>query len=238
MPPTLKTLAYRYLRERIESGVFAPGSRLAEIPLAEAIGISRTPVREAIRQLAAEGFVEMTPHAGACVRCPDADEVRDLYELREVLEVYAVTRLADGDDEEAKVRLTEICRAMRALLKEAAAGGAAQLSVDATRRQQALDQEFHQRIVAASGNAQLVKVMQEFHVLGRIFDLMETEMPIKTLRSTCRCHEQIARAVRKGEGPTACEALCRHIRSGLTARLQVLASAERADVPASLRPFV
>ncbi|MFJ3631479.1 GntR family transcriptional regulator [Streptomyces sp. NPDC090112] len=82
------------IRDDIVSGVFAPGARLTEEVLARRYGVSRVPVREALRTLESEGFVTTRRHAGACVAEPTAQEAADLLELRVLLEPLAAARAA------------------------------------------------------------------------------------------------------------------------------------------------
>jgi DNA-binding GntR family transcriptional regulator len=93
--------ATEVIRQAILDGRLEPGRRLKEEELARELGISRTPVREALLMLQAEGLVDASPNRGAVVRSHDADDLRDLYQLRAVLEGYAA-RLAAGriSDEE------------------------------------------------------------------------------------------------------------------------------------------
>lgn len=85
--------AYRQLLDEIRQGLLEPGDRLREAELAERLGVSRTPVREAIRQLEADGLVAHVPRIGAAIRQLDYAEVMELYEMRAVLEGTAA-RLA------------------------------------------------------------------------------------------------------------------------------------------------
>lgn len=82
------------IRDDIVSGVFEPGGRLTEEVLARRYGVSRVPVREALRTLQSEGFVTTRRHAGACVAEPTAQEAADLLELRMLLEPLAAARAA------------------------------------------------------------------------------------------------------------------------------------------------
>lgn len=86
-------VAYNSLLDALREGQLNPGDRLRETELAERFGVSRTPVREAIRQLEADGIVTHVPRQGACIRTLDYAEVMDLYEMRAVLEGTAA-RLA------------------------------------------------------------------------------------------------------------------------------------------------
>jgi DNA-binding GntR family transcriptional regulator len=84
---------YKRLREGIRAGAFRPGQRLREAELAEALKVSRTPVREAIRRLVSDGLVEIAPSRGMMIIALDKERVRELYDLRESLEGTAA-RLA------------------------------------------------------------------------------------------------------------------------------------------------
>lgn len=81
--------AYRRIRSAIVEGQFRPGQRLVEQRIAEDFAFSRTPIREAMRRLQAEGLVHIEPNRGALVRPMTLEEILDLYELRARLEAYA-----------------------------------------------------------------------------------------------------------------------------------------------------
>lgn len=89
----LRQIVYEKLKEAIVRGTIKPGSKLSEIELAEQMAVSRTPVREAIRQLAQTGLVTLTPRRGAFVTLPNMKDAADLYELRTALEILAVENL-------------------------------------------------------------------------------------------------------------------------------------------------
>src|SRR5438045_8052609 len=89
-----KEHAYRQLRGRLLDRMLLPGDRLREIPLAEKLGVSRIPLREAMDQLASEGLVERVPGLGSYVRSASPKELRELYEMREVLECFAAEKAA------------------------------------------------------------------------------------------------------------------------------------------------
>src|SRR5438132_4065356 len=107
---TLWERVHAHLREEIVSNRLAPGTELQEVALAEALGVSRGPIREAIGRLAAEGLVTVRPRRGAVVRALSKDEFLEAYQVREALEVMAV-RLAvpklDAEDVAALERLAE-----------------------------------------------------------------------------------------------------------------------------------
>jgi DNA-binding GntR family transcriptional regulator len=85
-------MVYEVLRESILSGAFSPGEHLRQEALATAIGVSRLPVRAALLKLDAEGLVEFSPHRGAVVQTLSHDEIVEIYELRDLLESYALRK--------------------------------------------------------------------------------------------------------------------------------------------------
>lgn len=93
--PDLRQIVYEKLKEAIVEGIIRPGSKLSEIELADKLAVSRTPVREAIRQLAQTGLVTLTPRRGAYVTLPTTKDAEDLYELRKELEKLAVSYICN-----------------------------------------------------------------------------------------------------------------------------------------------
>lgn len=104
--------AYRYLRDRILSGELAGDARLNPAEIAELLGISRMPVREALRQLDAEGLVIMRPNRAALVRRLTAAEVEELFEIRTALEVLAVRPAAEALTAESLAELVAMMERM------------------------------------------------------------------------------------------------------------------------------
>lgn len=89
---TVGDLTYSVIREAIVTGSFSPGMRLRQDELAEAIGVSRMPIRSALMQLDSEGLVDFQAHRGAVVRSLRPEQVREIYELRSLLETYALRK--------------------------------------------------------------------------------------------------------------------------------------------------
>lgn len=108
-------LAYRYLVDEIRSGRLAGGTHVVADKVAQALGVSRMPVREAIRQLASEGFMTIRSNRGAVVTSLGRDEIAELYEMRAVLEAFAMRLVAERIDrqglEEAEIALQRLDRA-------------------------------------------------------------------------------------------------------------------------------
>jgi DNA-binding GntR family transcriptional regulator len=111
---TLGDSVLNILRQAILTGVFAPGERLRQDALAEALGVSRMPVRSALLQLDTEGLVSFHPHRGAMVRTLKPDQVREIYELREVLETHALRRTVQVMSADRYQHLEELADALDA----------------------------------------------------------------------------------------------------------------------------
>ncbi|TXS45396.1 GntR family transcriptional regulator [Streptomyces sp. uw30] len=137
------------LRQDIIAGRLRPGDRLVERELADRFGVSRVPVREAIRALVAEGFVHFeTPRRTVVRRLTPAD-VKELFELREALEVYAAGLAASRATQEDLAELRELLRTAAS----ATEAGDAERITDVNTR-------FHNRILAMAGNSLLTSVME------------------------------------------------------------------------------
>ncbi|MGW8379427.1 GntR family transcriptional regulator [Streptomyces sp. ODS28] len=143
-PPAAER-AYTLAKELILNGELPGGSLISEGEIAERVGVSRTPVREAFLRLQSEELLQLIPKRGAVVVPLAPGEAEDVLELRETLESAAVRRVLDGGEDAVAAAV----ESLRALLREQA-GPARELDVNAFTRS---DREFHRAIVAASGNA-------------------------------------------------------------------------------------
>lgn len=140
----LRDEVFNTLREKILKGVLKPGERLMEIHLADQLGVSRTPIREAIRMLELEGLVKMVPRKGAQVAKISREDLQDVLEVRKALDTLAVKLACERITEEEIVRLKEAEDAFEKALA----------SEDATEIAEA-DVAFHDVIQAASKNKRL-----------------------------------------------------------------------------------
>lgn len=140
----LRDEVFNTLRERILKGTLKPGERLMEIHLADQLGVSRTPIREAIRMLELEGLVKMVPRKGALVAKISREDLQDVLEVRKALDTLAVKLACERITTEEIVRLKEAEEYFEKKLKDG----------DATEIAEA-DVAFHDVIQAASKNKRL-----------------------------------------------------------------------------------
>ncbi|WKV71470.1 GntR family transcriptional regulator [Streptomyces sp. PCS3-D2] len=177
------------IRDDIVSGVFEPGGRLTEEVLARRYGVSRVPVREALRTLESEGFVTTRRHAGACVAEPTAQEAADLLELRMLLEPLAAARAA-------RRRTDAHLKVLRGLVR---------LGQERTRRGQgedlrALGGWFHETLAQASGSPGLIALLTQMR--HKVAWMFVVEAPARPAESWAE-HGAIVDAVARGDAERA-----------------------------------
>lgn len=201
---------YTAIRERITSGSLARGARVHQEDLAEELGVSRTPVREALRRLAAEGLVEMRTNRGARVADVDQAGMRVSYEARTVIEPGAA-RLA------AAQRLDEPLARMRAAV------AAQRRSLRNVQRSFEANREFHLALAAASGNEFLSQFAERLWVarIGETIYERQVETQERMLLDV-REHEHILEAIEAGDGRRAESLTRRHLADAMKRSLDIL----------------
>ncbi len=147
---------------RILSGRVPIGSRLRQEALADDFGVSRTPVREALRKLEATGVVQLLPNRGAVVRGPSAREIREAYEVRAELEGLAAELAARGINDRELQRLREAEKLFRGSVRPLVAAAEKRRWDDESSWVRANDL-FHQAILDAAGNQRLSAMIAELH---------------------------------------------------------------------------
>ncbi|MEV0705982.1 GntR family transcriptional regulator [Nocardia aurea] len=193
----------RAIRDQIILGVFAPGQRLTEDTLAETFGVSRVPVREALRTLEAEGFAFSRPYAGTFVAELTEEEAADLLEIRALLEPLCASRAAQRRTPEQLGRLKELT----ALGQDAVRAG----RFDELTR---LNSRFHEVLAEASGSAMLAQLITQ---LGwKIAWVYAVELPRRAADSWYE-HERICGALEAGDADAARRLVAEHIGHATTA---------------------
>ena len=205
---TKADLAYRRVRGLILSGDLAPGAVLPQAALAQTIGMSTTPLREALRRLKQEGLVDLDAHRDARVRPLDAAEARDLLELRRSLDPLAATLAAQRRTE---TDLAEIATALDGLDALADHPSAAQLESH---------HRFHAAIHRASHNALLVETLDGLWVKTDRYRRHGLEAGRSDEERDARAteHRLLFEAVRDGDAEAAAELMRRHVETSLGAR--------------------
>ena len=179
----LREVVSETLRQAIQDGVLKPGERLMEIPLAEELGVSRTPIREAIRKLELEGFVIMIPRRGTYVANITLKDITQVFEIRSALEELAAglaaERITEDEIETLERMLVEIGDLMEAKDME---------------KVLAADVEFHEILYKASRNDRLAEIVHNLREQTSRFRSFSMNQPGR-LTKTWEEHRQLVEAI-------------------------------------------
>lgn len=205
----LRELVFEAIREAIIEGTLEPGERLMEAQLAEDLGVSRTPVREAIRQLELAGLVVMIPRRGAYVADISLKDVADVFEIRGALEALAASLAADrATDEEIQQLqslLVEIERSVEArdvdLLVE-------------------LDTRFHDQLYKFSRNERLGQLLSTLREQIQRFRMQTLSNPAR-MRVALEEHRALVEALAARDAEAAARFAAQHIESAENSLMQL-----------------
>ena len=187
------------IEERIATGVYAPGIRLDESELAEEFGVSRTPVREALIQLASGGLIDMRPRRGAVVAQIDPQRLVEMFEVMAELEAMCgrlAARRISPDEETA--------------LKAAHAAGEGALNAGDPDQYYYLNETFHQIICEASHNGFLAE--QAAVLRRRLRPYRRLQLRVRDrMRTSFSEHDGIVAAILNGDGERAADLMRQHV---------------------------
>jgi DNA-binding GntR family transcriptional regulator len=187
------------LEDDIATGRLQPGERLDEASLAERFGVSRTPIREALRSLAASGLVEIRKHRGATVSAPDPRRLMEMFEVMAALEAMCGRLAARRMTEEDEARLTHTL--------ESCAAALAKGDTDAYYYENEL---FHRAIYRASGNEFLAEQALLLH--KRLAPFRRLQLRVRNrMRTSQQEHEAVVAALRAADAEAAALALQTHV---------------------------
>lgn len=208
------------LREDILAGRLPPGWRLVEWELTSRFAVSRGPVREALRRLAAEGLIEHLPHRGAWVRRLSAREIRELFQIRVEMESLAARLAAEADDPERRQRFAE---AIRPIFEDSPRRWPGYLTENAA---------FHQAIMALADNLQLSDLAMRLHlplIMAQVGDILTPNV----LEASVREHRAVARAILERDADAAAALMRAHLERAAALALSRRAAAEADETQAA-----
>lgn len=195
------------IRARIMSGDIAIGAQLRQAELANDFGVSRTPVREALRQLQTGGLIDVVPNRGAVVRVPAPWEVREAYEVRAELEALAasraVNRISRGDIATLRTANQEMYD------RSVAESDQAQTAASDSRRE---NDVFHDTIASVSANARLARAIEEINeTFPRNVSAQLLVHDARHREENYREHVRIIEALERGDADAAREEMRNHV---------------------------
>lgn len=202
-PETLPAKIYRILREAIIKGELVPGERLVQDELAKILGVSRMPIREAITQLAAEGYVTFEPHKGAIVKQFSIHELEEIYLLRSHLEPLAVQESLQFLSPTLIEELEQLNTQMKQVVDDAEAY--IQLNI-----------QFHNLLIQDCPWEKLNAMIEN---LWNGFPQQTPHLLPKQITTSIAEHDEIIQALRQNDIEEACKLLKQHI---LRAKYDVL----------------
>ncbi len=208
--------AYQHLRAAIVENRYPPGHRLVEQQLAAELGLSRTPVREALRRLEAEGLVVSERNRGAMVRPLSSTEVLDLYGLRIKLESYAVELGTERAGETELGALVDVADAFGAAVR---AGDAT--TTEGVRRIHEANRVVHDAILAAARHPRLTAMLARTVDIPLVFQAFRSFGPAELERSDA-FHHLIVEAMCRRDAPRAAALMAEHIAQGRDAVLDAI----------------
>ena len=195
----LREVVYEDLKQLILTGKIAPGTRMMEVELAEHMGVSRTPVREALRKLEKENLVVIEPRKGAYVTDVSVKDMLDILEVREELEGFAASLAASRTDENHLSELLTITARYSEAVK-----------ANDTEKMIFYDEMFHKYVVTCSGNKTLIQLSETVQELALRFrylyydDFTRYEnMPFE--------HKQMIEAIKSGDSEAAKKVARAHV---------------------------
>lgn len=188
------------LRERIVDGTLTPGTQLAEVALAEQLGVSRGPVREAMQRLIQEGLLVAERYRGVFVVTLDAEDVADIYVARAAVERAAAAEVVRAGD-------AEVLAALEGLVDRMASAASGRTS---WRRLADLDLSFHETLVAASGSRRLARMYDTLVAETRLcFVALEADYP--DWNDIVAEHQRLLAALRQGDEAEVLAAVDEHL---------------------------
>jgi DNA-binding GntR family transcriptional regulator len=195
-PVPLRERVYQSMQELIISRQLAPGQHLVESELAEMLGVSRQPIREALQLLNSAGWVDLRPGYGAFVHAPTETEVDQLLAVRAVLEGESARLAAELADVEGVARLRKIC-----------AEGEAALAADKTEAMVAANSELHRFITELSGNQVLMDFISQIDSRVQWYF---TPIARTRGRESWQEHAKLIDAIDSGDAEAACQIMREH----------------------------
>jgi DNA-binding GntR family transcriptional regulator len=205
------------IQARVMSGEIQIGSWLRQETLAAEFGVSRTPVREALRKLQANGVVELVPHRGALVRGPTAREIREAYQVRAELEGLAAELAARFARHDQLARLREadelFRRSVRELAKREEARPNEPLSISGDEVWFRANTLFHEVVHEAAGNERLRLAIRDLHrTFPRNLTWAALRENVRLLDENIAQHGRICEAIESGDAELARREMSEHIR--------------------------
>ena len=199
----LSQKVYRILKTEIVKRYLKPGTKLLEVKIAKQMGVSRTPIREAIRELAAEGFVKIIPNQGVIVSIASIEDTQEVLQIRSVLEGLAArlaTKVINGEE------IKELEKYIEQMEYYANKDNALAFSK--------IDVEFHELILNICGNNRLIQIRKNLSDQAHRYRIRSLSIPGR-LKHSLKEHQEIVKALKRKDSEQAGRLSQKHIENVL-----------------------
>lgn len=201
-PVTSGEYAYHELRTQILTGRIAAGERIVQSELADQLGVSVTPVREAMRRLQSEGLVELLPHRGATVRRLEFKEAQEIYQLRAQLEPLAIERSLDGLTSTHIAELELLCANMD--------------DTNNVSEFAELNQRFHDLLLALDDASWLARIVQMLRMASSPYVALSLHANPTLMTTSNNEHRQMVHALAQHDIPRLTQIVTDHLEATVT----------------------
>lgn len=227
MTTTLRRQAYQAICGKIIRGELPPGSRLSDFVIAKELGISRSPVREAISQLTSEGLVTSIPEVGSFTRKFTAEDIRHLFQFRSWLESKAIEEAIQRVSQNDLRQLAACCKEIMAIARKHRNSGQSYLGMPSYWRWLKADFSFHFTIVRIAGNPLVLKTVASQYFVSNCLNGYLWQHTLGDLVQLYRQHRAILRALRHGNAAVARRLIVEHADRGQRHATELLERQER-----------
>lgn len=215
MATALSELAYKYITGNILVSKLSAGQKVSEEKLAAELGISRTPVREAIRRLQSEGILHQVASSGTYVIQPDRKQLIDTYEVRLALECFSVANAIQRITREERERLQQYCDQMHDVVEEMRDKDLPVLEGSLFKRFSSADMAFHLLLMQAAGNQMAIRIVTGAHIRNRVYGNHTHQRNLHHVAWVWLHHARVAAAIRRNDVASAQRWLSTHIRHSM-----------------------
>lgn len=231
MSTSLNSRAYEHIRGMIMSNRISVGERLSEARLAGELGVSRTPVREAIRQLCSDGVLYQVPSSGTFIAMPGRAEIIEAYEVRESLECSMLRKAVQKILPRHRIELRKYLRQMRTAVHAMRDAGDQFLTGEPLRQFLEADMAAHALILKVAGNEMAFRIVSDAQLRNRIFGNNSHRRDLAHVSRVLLLHARLTRAVCKGNSKQALHWMRTHIRESRHEAVAAFAKQAEANDP-------
>lgn len=212
--------AYQELQQKLLNGELIAGDKISEVQLAVDFGMSRTPVREAIRRLETEGVLQAVASSGTYVKPAERATIIEVYELRIAIECFALQKATRRMKPTQVRHLRKLCDQMLAAIRDFRDSGAPWLKGEMLRRYLDADIAFHLLLLQAAENRHASAIYNDLNLRSAIFGCRSHERDLHHVAWVWLQHVRVARAVRRRDATAALKALENHMSASMGAALE------------------